>query len=109
MPGLAVCSNSERGLLGAAVDPANTSSVFLYYTADLGGGVCRNRVTRYTLSGTSLVNPAIVVDNIPSQAGNHNGGDIHFGKDGLLYIGVGDSGCDPRGDSGCQDSEQRGA
>ena len=104
VPGLAVCSNSERGLLGAAVDPANTSSVFLYYTADLGGGVCRNRVTRYTLSGASLVNPAIVFDNIASQAGNHNGGDIHFGKDGFLYIGVGDSGCDPRGDSGCQDA-----
>ena len=50
------------------------------------------------------MNPAIVFDNIPSQAGNHNGGDIHFGKDGFLYIGVGDSGCDPRGDSGCQDA-----
>ena len=100
----AVCSTSERGLLGAAVDPANTSSVFLYYTADLGGGTCRNRIARYTLSGNSLINPVVVFDNIPSQAGNHNGGDIHFGKDGFLYAGIGDSGCDPRGDSGCQDA-----
>lgn len=104
VPGLSVCSNSERGLLGAAVDPANTASVFLYYTANLGAGTCRNRVARYTLSGNSLVNPVVVYDNIPSQGGNHNGGDLHFGKDGFLYIGVGDSGCDPRGDSGCQNA-----
>ena len=57
---------------------------------------CRNRVARYTLSGNSLISPVMVLDNIPSQAGNHNGGDIHFGKDGFLYVGIGDSGCDPR-------------
>ena len=60
-----------------------------------------NRVARYTLSGSTLSSPTIILDNIPSQAGNHNGGDLHFGKDGFLYIAVGDSGCDPRGDSGC--------
>ena len=65
---------------------------------------CVNRVARYTLSGNTLSSPTIILDNIPSQAGNHNGGDLHFGKDGFLYVGVGDSGCDPRGDSGCQDA-----
>ena len=98
VPGLAVCSNSERGLLGAAQDPTNPSAVYLYYTV---GGSCVNRVARYTLSGNTLSSPTIILDNIPSQAGNHNGGDLHFGKDGFLYVSVGDSGCDPRGDSGC--------
>ena len=98
VPGLAVCSNSERGLLGAAQDPTNPSAVYLYYTV---GGSCVNRVARYTLSGNTLSSPTIILDNVPSQAGNHNGGDLHFGKDGFLYVSVGDSGCDPRGDSGC--------
>ena len=87
--------------LGAAQDPASPSTVFLYYTV---GGSCVNRVARYTLSGNTLSSPTIILDNIPSQAGNHNGGDLHIGKDGFLYVAVGDSGCDPRGDSGCSGS-----
>ena len=43
----------------------------------------------------------MLVDNIPSPAGNHNAGDLQFGKDGNLYVSVGDGGCDYAGDSGC--------
>jgi hypothetical protein len=42
----------------------------------------------------------VLVDNIPSPNTNHNAGDIHFGKDGYLYISVGDGGRDYKGDSG---------
>ena len=102
-----VCTNSERGLLGIAVDPAFTpltnNFIYAYYTFN-NAGTCVNRVSRFTLAADNTVNPAselVLIDNIHSTAGNHNGGDIHFGKDGLLYISVGDGGCDYAGDSGC--------
>jgi glucose/arabinose dehydrogenase len=101
----AICSQSEQGLLGIAVDPAFAGNhfIYLYYTAATLAG-CVNRVARFTLSDDNLVDPAsglVLIDNIPSPAGNHNGGDLHFGKDGFLYVSVGDGGCDYDGDTGC--------
>jgi glucose/arabinose dehydrogenase len=105
-----ICSNSERGLLGVAVDPSfgvgTNRDVYLYYTASLGG-TCVNRVSRFHLADTNLVAPtseAILVDQIPSPAGNHNGGDLNFGKDGNLYVSIGDGGCDYKDTSRCAGS-----
>jgi glucose/arabinose dehydrogenase len=100
-----VCSVSEQGLLGVAVDPAFAANrfIYLYYTAATPG--CVNRVSRFTLSDANTVDPAtelILIDRIPGPGGNHNGGDLHFGKDGNLYVSVGDGGCDYANDSGCQ-------
>jgi glucose/arabinose dehydrogenase len=59
-------------------------------------------VARYTLSGNDAAKfDKVLIDNIPSPAGNHNAGDLHFGKDGYLYVSVGDGGCDYANDSGC--------
>jgi glucose/arabinose dehydrogenase len=91
-----VCSENERGLLGVAVDPhfGSTSNIFLYYTHDTGIG-CANRVSRFTLgSDDSVGSEKVFIDNIPSPASNHNGGDLQFDKNGLLYISVGDGGAD---------------
>ncbi len=100
---LDVCSNSERGLLGLAPDPAFLSNgwVYVYYT-DRGFNGCVNRVSRFTMLGDtiSLASELVLVDNIASTGGNHNGGDLDVGSDGYLYVGVGDSGADPRGNSG---------
>jgi glucose/arabinose dehydrogenase len=103
-----VCSNSERGLLGVAVDPAFTTNgfVFLYYSfnkaGDCGTGTV-NRLARFVMSGNSLGGETVLIDNIPSPAGNHNAGDLQFGQDGMLYVSVGDGGCDYPGGtpSGC--------
>ena len=100
-----ICSNSERGLLGIAVDPAfvNNNFIYVYYTFNRAG-TCLNRVARLVLATNNTVDPAtelVLIDNIHSTAGNHNGGDLHFGKDGFLYVSVGDGGCDYAGDSGC--------
>ena len=99
-----VCTESERGLLGIAVDPAfaSTRHIFLYYTF-LKGGTCVNRVSRFTLPATNVIDPfteLILIDNVPSPGGNHNGGDVHFGKDGYLYVSIGDGGTDYAGNSG---------
>ncbi len=113
--GAKLCNNSERGLLGVAVDPAFATNhfVYLYYTFDRAGdGACEqntarspvNRVARWILPDSNVVSASsetVLIDNIPSPNGNHNAGDLHFGHDGLLYISVGDGGCDYLGDSGC--------
>ncbi len=92
-----ICSDFERGLLGVAFDPSFASNRYIYLFANFGGCNSSNdgRVVRYTVNTNwtfSAASRVTIIDNIPSLAGNHNGGDIHFGKDGKLYISVGDGG-----------------
>lgn len=100
---LAVCTESERGLLGFTHDPGflGNGHVYVYYT-HAGAGGCVNRVSRLTLIGDSIVDGSelVLLDDIASVGRNHNGGDLDIGADGFLYVSVGDSGTDPRGDSG---------
>jgi glucose/arabinose dehydrogenase len=96
---LSVCSNSERGLLGFAADPdfGATGAVYLFYTTNASGS-CQNRVSKFVMTGNTI-DPAseqILLDNIGSTNGNHNGGDLEVGNDGYLYVAVGDAGCNPR-------------
>jgi glucose/arabinose dehydrogenase len=105
-PASSICTNSERGLLGVAVDPefVPTGYIYLFYTFEKPGGACVNRVSRFVLPDGNVIDPAtemVLVDNMPSPAGNHNAGDVHFGRDGYLYISIGDGGCDYAEDSGC--------
>ena len=102
-----VCSDSERGLLGVAVDPAfaSTRFVYLFYTfkkfadcAVTGTNTPVNRVSRFVLPDGNVIDPAtevVLVDNMPSVTGVHNAGDLQFGKDGYLYITIGDGGNRP--------------
>jgi glucose/arabinose dehydrogenase len=100
-----VCAHSERGLLGIAVDAnfAANGYVYVYYTfkkfpkckRDIAD-VPVNRVSRFKMKG-DVIKPAsekILIDNMMSFHGNHNAGDLGFGNDGLLYVSVGDGGCD---------------
>jgi glucose/arabinose dehydrogenase len=113
IPASSICTNSERGLLGVAVDPnfAANRRIYLFYTFEKPNGSCVNRVSRFTFFAAAgqqnQVDPAselVLIDNMISQAGNHNGGDVHIGKDGYLYVSLGDGGCDYAGDSGCAGS-----
>ncbi len=107
-----ICSNSERGLLGVTVDPNFSSNhyIYVYYTFKKFG-VCEqntakspvNRVARYTLSDGNIASgEKVLIDNIPSPNGNHNAGDLHFGKDNYLYVSVGDGGCSFLDKTRCQ-------
>lgn len=91
---LNVDSAGERGLLGVAFDPqfATNHYVYAYYTVP--GTPSHNRVSRFTANGDVVVpgSEVPILDLNPlSTATNHNGGAIHFGPDGKLYIGVGEN------------------
>ncbi len=64
-----------------------------------------NRVSRFVLGtagNADVIDPAtelVLVNRMPARGGNHNAGDVHFGKDGYLYISVGDGGTDYDGTS----------
>ena len=106
-----LCVNAYRGLLGVAVDPAYATNhyIYLFYTFKNTGGCPiysavspANRVARFTVTN-DVANPAselVLLDNLPSPGG-HEGGDLQFGKDGFLYVSVGDGYCDYAGNSGC--------
>jgi glucose/arabinose dehydrogenase len=108
-----VCDDKERGLLGVAVDPAFASNhyIYLYYTFKKFGscpydttGIPVNRVSRFVLPNSNVIDPTteqVLIDNVPNEDGIHNAGDLAFGKDGNLYVSIGDGGCDYNFDSGC--------
>jgi glucose/arabinose dehydrogenase len=83
----------ERGLLGLAFHPSFSVNrrFFVYYT-DTGSDTV---VAEYQ---ASMANPDVAETNgiillrVDQDFNNHNGGDIHFGPDGYLYIGLGDGG-----------------
>ena len=85
---------SERGLLGIALHPDFESNgrVYVYYSANAGPPCAdsTNRAAYFEVSG-GIGGPHTDIFISPAVgAGNHNGGNIHFGPDGLLYISVGD-------------------
>ena len=91
---LTVNASGERGLLGIAFDPnfASNQFVYLYYTATTPA--LHNRVSRFTASGDAAVagSETVLLDlNNLTSATNHNGGALHFGPDGKLYIAVGEN------------------
>lgn len=89
---LTVNSSGERGLLGVAFDPnfAINQFVYVYYTATTPA--VHNRVSRFTASGdVAAGGETVILDLNDLSATNHNGGAIHFGPDGKLYIAVGEN------------------
>ncbi|GAB4517755.1 MAG: hypothetical protein OHK0046_24630 [Anaerolineae bacterium] len=91
---VAVDARGERGLLGIAFDPnfASNQYVYIYYTT--AEDPIHNRVSRFTANGDVAVPGSEVplLDIAPlSSAQNHNGGALHFGADGKLYVAVGDN------------------
>lgn len=103
-----VATRAERGMLGIAIGKNNESennvghnntNVFVYFTrsseaketngarGEKSGG---NALYRYELVNSKLINPHLLLDLSPRKHPSHNGGAIIIGKDGNLYIPVGD-------------------
>jgi glucose/arabinose dehydrogenase len=86
-----VAFGGEQGLLGLAFDPKYATNRFAYvdYT-DVNGDT---RVVRYkTNASRAIPSSARVLLRIDQPYANHNGGDLVFGPDGGLYVGMGDGG-----------------
>jgi len=91
---LTVDPAGERGLLGIAFDPNFSSNNFLYVYYTVPIEPRHNRVSRFTANGDVVVpgSETIILElNNLTFASNHNGGAIHFGPDGKLYIATGEN------------------
>ncbi len=91
---LAVDSQGERGLLGVTFDPDFSANGYVYVYYTINASPRHNRVSRFMAAGDSAVASSETVilelDNL-SGATNHNGGAMHFGRDGKLYVAVGEN------------------
>jgi glucose/arabinose dehydrogenase len=91
---VATDATGERGLLGIAFDPNFQTNNFLYVYYTVPSAPQHNRVSRFTANGDVVVPGSetiiLELDNL-TDATNHNGGAIHFGPDGKLYVAVGEN------------------
>lgn len=86
---VAVNDGGERGLLDIAVHPdfPDDPRIWLHHSARNGDTVLRE----VTFDGETVSGEVVVFEH-DQPAGNHNGGSLEFGPDGMLYLGLGDGG-----------------
>lgn len=89
---------TERGLLSMAFDPnfASNGLFYVFYAGDgdAGGALGDIHIDEFHVSSNpNIADPASrrTVWTFPHGATNHNGGQLQFGPDGLLYVSVGDN------------------
>ena len=95
-------AHNEEGLLGLVFDPDYRTNgyLYLYHSASTPR---RSVLSRFTASqyDPNVADPQseFIILEIDQPFGNHNGGQLAFGPDGYLYVGLGDggSGGDPHG------------
>ena len=88
--------SGETGLLGLAFHPdfATNGRVYLNFSEQVGG-VTRSVTAEFTSPDGGLTldpNSERVLMTVAKPATNHNGGNVEFGPDGFLYVGLGDGG-----------------
>ncbi len=95
---LTVDPRGERGLLGIAFHPNFVSNGFVYFYHTIRATSSRpahNRITRFKVQDDAVLPSSaramLTLEGLSSRT-NHNGGAISFGKDGKLYVAVGDNG-----------------
>ncbi|MEL6853108.1 MAG: ThuA domain-containing protein, partial [Bacteroidota bacterium] len=88
---IAVQYANEDGLLGLAVDPAFEKNqwIYFFYSPDIPEAT--QYVSRFTLDEDRLTEEKVLLKIPVLRQCCHSGGALEFGKDGLLYIGVGDN------------------
>ena len=91
MMGVSTSGSREQGLLSIAFHPKFTENklFYLFYSASMPAG--QSMVDEYQLGADLKATKKRNVYTHPHPAGNHNGGSLHFGPDGMMYLGMGDN------------------
>ncbi len=104
---VSVTNSGEQGLLGLTFHPnyPDTPYIYIFYTRSVDRA---NMVVRYTdQNGVGVSPDTLMVIPRLNGASNHNGGNIHFGPDGKLYVTVGEN-ADPANSQDTSNSNKRG-
>jgi glucose/arabinose dehydrogenase len=94
-----ISSGGERGLLGLAFHPKFKQNGLLYFNYTAKQPNLKSFISEFRFKGATIdAKSERVLLSYDQPWGNHNGGQLAFGPDGYLYIGVGDggSGNDPQ-------------
>jgi glucose/arabinose dehydrogenase len=93
IPASQLTTDGERGLLSMTFAPDYASSGRLYtFSIDAGGDIRVDLWMRSPDPDVAIASRSLVIKIEHSSRNNHNGGDLHFGPDGMLYISTGDGG-----------------
>ncbi len=94
-------TSGEQGLLGLAFHPnyATNGYFYIFYSVTINDGGTNHtfeRIARFQVQAGNA-DAADTTTQTPlisqlDEADNHNGGDLHFGPDGYLYVSLGDEG-----------------
>ena len=99
-----ICDNGERGVQGVAVHPDFITNryIYLYYTFNKNGNCDEdpfigpvNRLSRFILPTSNVIDitsEEVFFETPSLEYDHHNSGDISFGKDGYVYVSIGDGG-----------------
>ena len=89
-----ISAGGERGLLGLAFHPNFVANrrLFVHYSRAGDGSTVVSELTAAADLQSADPGSERVLFTVPDPFGNHNGGQLAFGPDGYLYIGLGDGG-----------------
>lgn len=82
--------SSESGLMDISLHPNFSTNSFVYMAYAYNNDGKHVKIVRYKFDGKTLVEPRIIIENIPA-APNHAGTRARFGPDGKLYVATGDA------------------
>ena len=82
--------SGESGLMDISLHPKFAENKFVYLAYAYNNDGKRVKIVRYKFDGKTLLEPKIIIENIPG-APNHAGTRARFGSDGKLYVTTGDS------------------
>jgi glucose/arabinose dehydrogenase len=100
-----VDDKDERGLLGLAFAPdyATSGKLYVMMTPTKGANQNRDSLLEYTRDGDAVLPTPREILRLAASEVNHNGGNVVFDKNGLMFVGTGDG-----GGGGCNNNNEAG-